>query len=46
MEVPQPFLLDIEHEVEAGQCRDDVAVLLVEMLEGSILMEDIHTLPL
>ncbi len=32
--------------METGQCRDDVAMLLVEVLKGSILMEDIHALPL
>jgi len=32
--------------MEARQGGDDVAVLLVEMLEGGIFMEDIHALPL
>ncbi|MDX2139948.1 MAG: hypothetical protein SF123_17815 [Chloroflexota bacterium] len=32
--------------MKAGQCRDDVAVLLVEMLEGGIFVEDVHPLPL
>ncbi len=32
--------------MEAGQRGDDVAVLLVEMLEGGVFMEDVHALPL
>ena len=32
--------------MEARQRGDDVAVLLVEMLEGGIFMENIHALPL
>lgn len=32
--------------MEARQRGDDVAVLLVEVLEGCVLVEDIHPLPL
>ena len=32
--------------MEARQSGDDVAVLLVEMLEGGVLAEDVHPLPL
>lgn len=32
--------------MEARQRSDDVTVLLVEMLEGRILVKDIHPLPL
>ena len=32
--------------MKARQASDDVAVLLVQMLEGGILTEDIHALPL
>ena len=46
MQIPQPFFLDVEHEVEAGQRRDDVAVLLVEVGESGIVMKDIHALAL
>ncbi len=32
--------------MEAGQGSEDVPVLLVEVLEGSVLLEDVHPLPL
>src|SRR5690606_23042722 len=45
-QIPQPFVLNVQHEMEARQLRDDVAVLLVEMREGGIVAEDVHPLPL
>ena len=32
--------------MEAGQRGDDVAVLLIEVLEGCVFMEDVHALTL
>ncbi|MBE2184465.1 MAG: hypothetical protein IAE89_13635 [Anaerolineae bacterium] len=46
VQIPEALVLNIEDVVEARQRGDDVAVLLVEMLERGILMEDIHALPL
>src|SRR5690606_27442544 len=44
--IPETFALDVQHEVEARQGGDDVAVLLVQVLESGILTEGIHALPL
>ncbi|MEZ4672235.1 MAG: hypothetical protein R3E39_30380 [Anaerolineae bacterium] len=46
VQVPETFVLNIEDIVKARQGGDNVAVLLIEMLESGILMEDIHALPL
>ena len=32
--------------MEAGQRSDDVSMLLVEMLEGSVFLKHVHALPL
>ena len=45
-QVPQPFVLDVQDEMETGQLRDDVAVLLIEMGERGIVTEDVYALPL
>src|SRR5690606_4150168 len=46
VEIPQPLALDVEHEVEAWQSGDNVAVLWIEVSKGGIVAEDIHALPL
>jgi hypothetical protein len=46
MESPEALILNVQHEVEAGQSSDDVPVLFVEMLKGRIILENVHTLPL
>jgi len=46
MEKPDALLLHIEQEVEARQIGDDLAVLVVEVLEGGILFEDVQPLAL
>mgnify|MGYP007080362437 CR=1 FL=1 len=46
VQIPESFILNVEDVVEARQRSDDVAVLLVEVLESGIFMENIHALPL
>jgi hypothetical protein len=46
VQIPETFVLNIENVVEARQRGDDVAVLLIEVLESGIFVEDIHALPL
>jgi hypothetical protein len=43
---PETLVLDVQHEVEAGQGGDNLAVLLVQVLESGIIVEDVHPLPL
>lgn len=45
-QIPESFVLNVENVVEARQGSDNVAVLLVEMCEGSIISEYIHSLAL
>ncbi len=46
VQIPETFVLNVENVVEARQRGDNVAVLLIEMLERSIFVEHIHALPL
>lgn len=46
VQIPETFVLNVEDVVETRQRGDDIAVLLVEMLERRILVEHIHALPL
>ena len=46
VQIPETFVLNIQHVVETWQRGDDVAVLLVQVLESRVLVEDVHALPL
>src|SRR5690606_36960630 len=46
VQIPKTLVLNVEDVVKTRQRGDDVAVLLVEMLESGIFMEDVHALPL
>jgi len=46
MEKPDALLLYIEQEVKVRQIGDDLAVLVVEVLEGSVVLEDVQPLVL
>ena len=45
-EPENPLVLDVQDKLETRQAGDDVQVMLVQVLEGRILAEDIHALPL